>query len=287
MAIPRRHDFASGRRSAEIAALEIEVKATLTRDDPTVRFEVKVNNNCEDHRLRVSFLTGTSVSNFCSDSAFDVVTREVALPADGHLFRELPVETVPQRSWSAVRGDGRALALVAPGMHEAAVGNKPGRPLHLTLFRGTRRTVLTDGEPGGQCLGTLEFQFLLALGACAESDHTLCKLSAECEAEIRAIHHAATAGHPSSFSLLEVSGGAACSAFRKRNNAWELRLWNPLGAAAETTIALAPEATPGAALVTRRELDGQASGPPEPAQGAKKFQLAPKQVINLAFTSER
>jgi hypothetical protein len=48
---------------------------------------------------------------------------------------------------------------------------------------------------------------------------------------------------------------------------------------------LAPEATPGAALVTRRELDGQASGSPEPTQGAKKFQLAPKQVINLAFTS--
>ena len=287
MAIPRRHDFATGRRSAETAALEIEVKATLRRDDPTVRFEVKVNNNCEDHRLRVSFLTGTSVSNFCSDSVFDVVTREVALPADGHLFRELPVETVPQRSWSAVRGDGRALALVAPGMHEAAVGNKPGRPLHLTLFRGTRRTVLTDGEPGGQCLGTLEFQFLLALGACAESDHTLCRLSAECEAGIRAIHHPATAGHPSSFSLLEVSDGAACSAFRKRNNAWELRLWNPLGSAAETTVALSPQATLGAALVTRRELDGQASGPPEPAQGAKKFQLAPKQVINLAFTSER
>ena len=74
---------------------------------------------------------------------------------------------------------------------------------------------------------------------------------------------------------------------RKRNNAWELRLWNPLGSGAETTVALSPEATPGTTLVTRRELNGQASGPPEPTQGAKKFQLAPKQVINLAFTSER
>jgi hypothetical protein len=284
MEIPRRHDFAGGRRSPETVALEIGVRATLRRDDPAVRFEVTVVNNSEDHRLRVSFLTGTSATTFHSDSAFDVVEREVALPADGHLYRELPVETVPQRSWTAVRGAGRALAIVAPGMHEAAVGDKPGRPLHLTLFRSTRRTVLTDGEPGGQCLGTMGFHFLVVLGACAQSDDTLCRLSAESETGIRALHGPAVPGHPSSFSLLEVTGGAQCSALRKRNEAWELRLWNPRATDAVAAVRLAPAAAPGGALVTPRDLGGRPEGSSEPLEGAKEFPLRPKQILNLAIT---
>ncbi len=283
MSIPRRYDFATGRRSTETASLEIEVKATLRRGDPSVHFHLLVHNNCEDHRLRVRFLTGTTAPTFCSDSTFDVVTREVALPPDKHLYRELPVETVPQRTWTAVRGTGRALAVVAPGMHEVAVGNTVGRPLYLTLYRSTRRTVLTDGEPGGQCLGTLEFRFVITLGACAESDQTLCKLSAECEAGIQIIHRAPTPGYPSSFSLLEVTGDVAFSSFRKRNGGWELRLWNPHGHASEAVVTL--KSAQKDTLVTQRRLNGQSNGISVSAQGEKIFKLDPKQILNIAYTN--
>jgi alpha-mannosidase/mannosylglycerate hydrolase len=169
-------------------------------------------------------------------------------------------------------------------MHEAAVGDKPGRPLHLTLFRSTRRTVLTDGEPGGQCLGTMGFRFLVVLGACAQSDDTLCRLSAESETGIRALHGPVVPGHPSSFSLLEVSGGAQCSALRKRNEAWELRLWNPSATDAVAAVRLAPAAAPGGALVTPRDLGGRPEGSSSPLEGAKEFPLRPKQILNLAIT---
>jgi hypothetical protein len=42
------------------------------------------------------------------------------------------------------------LAVVSVGQLESAVRDLPERPIALTLFRATRRTVMTDGEPDGQ-----------------------------------------------------------------------------------------------------------------------------------------
>jgi dipeptidase D len=63
---------------------------------------------------------------------------------------ELEVEMKPQQTWTAVYDARRGLAVIAPGQLESAVRDLTERPIALTLFRGTRRTVLTDGEPGGQ-----------------------------------------------------------------------------------------------------------------------------------------
>ena len=50
--------------------------------------------------------------------------------------------------------------MVSTGLLESAVRDLPERPLALTLFRATRRTVFTDGEPGGQLLGDAELPLL-------------------------------------------------------------------------------------------------------------------------------
>ena len=78
---------------------------------------------------------------YLADSPFDVVERPIALRADNHLYRELEVETKPQQSWTAVCDGARGLAVVSVGLLESAVRDLPERPLALTLFRGTRRTV--------------------------------------------------------------------------------------------------------------------------------------------------
>ncbi len=70
--------------------------------------------------------------------------------------------TRPQQSWAAVFDDQGGLAVIAPGLMEVMVQDRPGRPVALTLFRSTRNTVLTDGEPGGQLLGPLHFTYYLS-----------------------------------------------------------------------------------------------------------------------------
>jgi len=54
------------------------------------------------------------------------------------------------------------LAVLCPeGLHEHSVYDDSRRTLALTLFRGVHRTPTTDGEPGAQVLGTMEFRYAL------------------------------------------------------------------------------------------------------------------------------
>lgn len=87
--------------------------------------------------------------------------RPVRLAKDRHLARELQVEMTPQQNWVATTDGERGLALLAPGQYESAVLDQPDRPLCLTLLRGFRRAVYTDGNEGGQIHGTHRFSMAL------------------------------------------------------------------------------------------------------------------------------
>jgi len=82
-----------------------------------------------------------------TDTPFDVVERPIALRPDNHLYREIEVETRPQQTWSAIYQQPRGLAVVSTGLMEVAVQDIPDRPLALTLYRSTRRTVFTKVNP--------------------------------------------------------------------------------------------------------------------------------------------
>ena len=64
----------------------------------------------------------------------------------------------PQQNWVATTDGSHGLALLAPGQYESAVLDQPDRPLCLTLLRGFRRAVFTDGNEGGQIPGVHKFR---------------------------------------------------------------------------------------------------------------------------------
>jgi alpha-mannosidase len=250
LSVPASFDFARMRRSEELIELALDCDLTLRAGAAQVECELRLENTARDHRLRCLFPSGAAAAEtYLADSPFDVVERPIALARDNYRYRELETETRPQQSWSAVTAGGRGLAVVARGLMETAVRDLPERPLALTLFRATRRTVFTNGEPNGQLLGPLSFSFWLAPLAGTPDRAALCQMGQLLGAGLRevqltaldAAQYPAARQLPPSAGYIEVSGPVVMTSARwVREGAaeagLEVRLFNPNMEPATATI---------------------------------------------------
>jgi hypothetical protein len=301
LTLPAAFDFALMRRTEAPTELELDTLVTLRAGSEHVECEVRVDNTVRDHRLRCLFPSGAAAGSYLADSAFDVVERPIALAADNHTYRELELETRPQQTWSAVAGPGRGLAVVSTGLMESGVRDQADRPLALTLYRSTRRTVFTNGEPGGQLLGPLSFQFWIVPLAGDPDRAALCDLGQHLAAGLRvvqlsradAIHRPVTAALPPSTAYLEVRGPvvltSACFATEgAAGPGLELRLFNPNQNAATASVELAEAVLntwrPGAAVWV--DFEGNPRGPVQPLAGpGLDLTLGPKEIVTLRLVA--
>jgi len=159
LSLPEKFDFAAKVRSRTLKDFIIESKITLRKDSGILEVETSIDNNVCDHRLRVVFPTETNASTYFADSPFDVVERNIKLPKDNYIKKELETDTKPQQSWTAVCDDKRGLAVVAPGQYETAVCDEPAKPIKLTLFRSFTKTVMTNGQTDCQLLKKMTFKY--------------------------------------------------------------------------------------------------------------------------------
>ncbi|MFI5356633.1 MAG: glycoside hydrolase family 38 C-terminal domain-containing protein [Opitutales bacterium] len=233
----RRNSILAGwPRSDRSTDLVIDSLISLRPGQSHLDVQTTVHNTADDHRMRVLLPSGTKALTYQADTPFDVVTRPVALRADNHTYRELEVETKPQQTWTAVHDARRGLAVVADGsLLETAVRDLPGRPIALTLFRGTRRTVFTNGEPEGQQRGPLTFRYALVPLAGAPDPVQLGRLGQHLAAGLRTVQlraadiaiHRQSRAVPTEAGLLRVDGPALVSSLRAVGPELELRLFNP------------------------------------------------------------
>ena len=276
------------------AQLRIETTLTLKKGGKTLECVCRILNNARDHRVRVAFESGVEAGEYRTDSAFDVVSRPVDKPDVTESGRELEVETVPQRSFTAISAGERGMAIIAPGLHETCVRDDPQRTIYLTLFRGTSRTVLTNGEQGGQLQGLLEFRFLLGVGAWASDDTQLLQTSAAFNAGVRSVQ----LGHddaqnpeailPRESGFLEITGDAHLSAFRKVRGELELRAFNPKQQAVDAGVLLHPLLARQLSLDAVRSTDflGNAVSPgiSSDSEGFP-IRIEPKKITNIRVSS--
>jgi alpha-mannosidase len=121
------------RRAETTVALPITTRVTLTRGVPRVDIHTEVDNQANDHRLRVQFsapfpandaASGAAANvNGVTDAAFDVVRRPVNAPLEsGPEFPEQPRPEVPQRAFSALSDGQRGLLVANHGLPEVELG---------------------------------------------------------------------------------------------------------------------------------------------------------------------
>jgi alpha-mannosidase/mannosylglycerate hydrolase len=295
MAVPERFCFGSMTRSEILAEVVIDSKVSLRPRCDRLEIETRVHNSARDHRLRALFPSGSQTDVCLSDTPFDVVERTIPLRANNHLYRELEVETRPQQSWCAVHDASRGLAIISVGQMEFAVRDLPERPLALTLFRSTQRTVGTDGEPEGQLLGELTFRYWLAPLAGAPDRVRLCQLGQQLAAGLRdaqlqardQVMHRTRGALPARASMLEIDGSAVLTSLRQVGETLEVRLFNPTDEAAEVTLTLGELARGEQAFtrVQRVNLESDALGPAEPLKGeGVALRLGAKQIVTLSLS---
>ena len=159
MNVPKEFDFASMKRSGETVALKIVSDVTLRMGCERIEIETRIDNIALDHRIRALFPTWLQGQSYLSDSAYDVIERPVKLLEDNDIRKELDVETRPQISWTAFGDGDNGMAIVTRGLPESAVIDREDRAIALTLFRGFRRAVLSNDNPGGQESGELKFRY--------------------------------------------------------------------------------------------------------------------------------
>ncbi len=291
MPIPEAFLFDSMVRSERRVNLSIDSTIILRKGQKYLDIQATVDNPAGDHRLRALFPSGVPADSYLADSAFDVVERPIALVADNHRYRELEVETRPQQSWTTVHKDGRGLAIISAGLLETAVRDLPERPIALTLFRSTRRTVFTNGEDGGQLFGRLSFHFLvMPLNGEPDRIH-LTELGQQLNAGLRAVqlvkedqpYYQVTSGLELSGGFFELRGPAVLSSAREVGKGFEIRVYNPTNSSAQASLDFIEY--PGNQLPWNKyclvNLDSQPLSGWKPIKRKIDFESGPKKIITI------
>jgi hypothetical protein len=297
MDVPEEFDFGAMARSERLAGLVIDSYVTLREFAERVEVETVVHNNAKDHRLRVLFPSGAQTDTYLADTPFDVVRRKIALRADNHAYREPEIEPKPQQSFSAVFDGARGLSVVSSGLLEAGVVDQPERPLALTLFRATRQTVGTNGEPGGQMQGELCFRYWIVpfsgeaeraglgrYGQMLAGGFLAAQLFAQ---DAPALRKGKVLSNEASF--LRLDGSVLLTSLRRTQVGLEARVYNPNEAKAEAIFDFSgwPSGVKRPATALPVNLESKPIGRMISLESEKvAFELAPKQILTVCFQWE-
>lgn len=292
MRVPGEFDFVLMRRSDKLVELTFDTVVRLRPGTDYLEVETTVDNTACDHRVRVLLPTGAKADTFLTDTPFDVVERKVALRADNHEYVELEVETRPQHAFTAISDGERGLAIVSSGQMESTVRDRADRPIAMTLFRGTRKTVHTDGEPNGQVLGKLNFRYFVTPVA-GEPDRTRLLLLGQLVAaglQVVQIRPTDQKSHGRGLNLaptgglLSMDGPAVVTSCRRVGNGLEVRFFNPLESSADVHLHGSGVAPLDKSYRSARfvNLESKPTGNPLQIAGNRlSVTLLPKQIVTV------
>lgn len=159
--------YGAGKRSDEKTDFEIVSYITLEKGSKSLKVRTVVENNVENHRLRVAFPTGIqadtvdTAGHFCVDKRPSHPVKD----ANGEFYPEM--RTLPMQIFADVSDEKRGLGIVNNCFTEYDM--KDDQTLYLTLFRAMRNMIVTwweavgefPGKKGSQLLRKMEFEYAI------------------------------------------------------------------------------------------------------------------------------
>jgi len=160
-------------RSADTIVFPITSRITIYRNQPGLYIETEIDNQAQDHKLRVNFPTGLKPAHSFVDQAFLVLPRDIDLPESSGWVED-PTHLMHQRTFTSLQEEGQGLAILNRGLPAVEVTRiQGGTQISLTLLRSvgwlsrddlsTRRVAAGPivPTPGAQCIGKYVFEYAI------------------------------------------------------------------------------------------------------------------------------
>lgn len=162
------------RRSQETVECPFTSLVTLRRGSRRIEVVSEVDNRAREHRLRVCFPTDIQTAHSYADGHFDVIQREIDLPAKDNWVQQ-PVPTRHQRYFVDLSDGTYGLAILNRGLpeYEIVSEKEPRKVTALTLLRCVGWLSRDDfiarpghagpshESPEAQCLGRHTFEYAI------------------------------------------------------------------------------------------------------------------------------
>ncbi|HOE66730.1 MAG TPA: glycoside hydrolase family 38 C-terminal domain-containing protein [Candidatus Hydrogenedentes bacterium] len=230
--LPREMDRRTWWRSEDRGTLRVVDRIYVEKGASMLRVRTEVRNTIKDHRFRVLFPTRLAADRSFADTPFAIVARDIAIPPETVAWAERVNPEKPFTSFFGVQNGAAGIALISGGgLHEYEVTQTPDRSLALTLFRSTCKTVRTSGEPDGELLGTMTFEYGLHPFGDTFDPVLALNMASQLQTDIRT-HGVAEL--PETISHLSLRKGAVVVTAIKPADDGDggiIRFWNPGGAA--------------------------------------------------------
>lgn len=251
-------------------SLDVAFEVTLTHNSRRIDVDVRLDNQADDHRVRVLIPTPFTTQEVLSDTQFGSITRPVQDPAMENWqeegWKEAPVPVWNLLNYAVLRERRNGLALFTEGLREFEVVGENKKAFALTLLRGVgllgkEDLLLRPGRPSGiklpvpdsQVRGQLTCHFSLFsfsgtpenAGVAQQAKSWLTPVQCYNKIPWDAMKlNCSSFTTPESYSLLALSPtGCVLSALKKAEDRDELilRLFNPSAfSACDTTLSVNP-----------------------------------------------
>lgn len=159
--------YGAGKRSEETRDFEIVSYITLEKGAKALKVRTVVNNNVENHRLRVAFPTGIAAKTVDTAGHFYVDKRPAKPVKDADGTYDPEMRTLPMQIFADVSDENKGLGIVNNCFTEYEM--KEDSTLYLTLFRAMGNMIVTwweavgefPGKKGSQLLRKMEFEYAI------------------------------------------------------------------------------------------------------------------------------
>lgn len=159
--------YGEGKRSDETENFEILSRFTLEKGAKSLKVRTIIENNVENHRLRVAFPTGINADTVDTAGHFAVDKRPARLVKDAEGMYYPEMRTLPMQMFADVSDEGRGLGIVNSCFTEYEM--REDKTLYFTMFRAVGNMIVTwweavgefPGKTGSQLLRKMEYEYAI------------------------------------------------------------------------------------------------------------------------------